>query len=318
MILIRAAVLIIVFAAGKGSNPQRNYAVLLTIPNYIYIMLILTIILLSAMPSLINYGTDNSIKKENFLIAIIVILTVIFICIIALLFLNVIARQHFTAVSQMMQEQVDLQIKHHEKLEKMNNEISKFRHDYTNHLQSILSLIKANECSQAEDYILDLRDRINKTDSELHIFCTGNNLADALLSDKASALKENCKIEYNGIIPDSINRVDLCIILSNALDNAIEACQELMSPGVISVYAKSQQGYFVLSIKNPTACTENYYDIPATAKPDKEHHGMGLYNIESTAKKHDGQIKIKCENGSFELTITMKIINSQETVDMKC
>lgn len=306
-LFIILAVLIIILIVGKKSNPQRNAAVLLTIPNHIYIMLILMIGFLSCMPSLINQRTEYTTIKECFLIAVIAILTVILICIIVSLFLNVIAKQHFTAVSQMMQKQVDLQINHYKELEKMNTEINRFRHDYTNHLQGILSLIQANECSQAEDYILDLRNRINKAKSELHIFDTGNGLANALLSDKASALDEGFKIEYNGIIPESINNVDLCVILSNALDNAIEACQELSSPGVISVCATKQQGYFVLSIKNPTICPESYYTIPATTKPDKEHHGMGLYNIESAVKKYDGQMKIKCENGFFELMITMKI-----------
>lgn len=306
-IFIRAAVLMIVLIIGRKSNRQSNAAALLTIPKYIYIMLILTIIFLSATPALITHDTDNTIVKENLLIGFVLILTIIFICIIASLFLNVIAKQHFTAVSQMMQKQVELQIDHYKELEKMNDKISRFRHDYNNHLQGILSLIQANECSQAEDYILDLRDRINKAKSEFHIFYTGNKLADALLSGKSSEFDERCRIEYSGIIPDSINNVDLCVILSNALDNAIEACQKLPSPGVISVYATKQQGYFVLSIKNPTICSENYYTIPATTKTDKEQHGMGLYNIESTVKKHDGQMKIKCENGFFELMITMKI-----------
>lgn len=307
MIFIRITVLIIVLIAGRRSNPQRNATVLPTIPKHIYIMLILSIVFLSAMSSLVNRKTDYTIMKDSFLIAIIVILTIIFICIIASLFLNVIAKQHFTAVSQMMQKQVELQIDHYKELEKMNDKISRFRHDYNNHLQGILSLIQANECSQAEDYILDLRDRINKAKSELHIFYTGNKLADALLSGKSSEFDGKFRIEYSGIIPNSINNVDLCIILSNALDNAIEACQKLPSPGVISVYATKQQGYFVLSIKNPTICAENYYTIPATTKTDKEQHGMGLYNIENAVKKHDGQMKIKCESGFFELMITMKM-----------
>lgn len=307
MMSIMSAALIIVLNARKKCIPQRNAAALLTIPNHIYIMLILMIVFLSAMPSLINQRTDYTTIKESFLIAIIAILTVILICIIASLILNVLAKQYFTAVSQMMQKQVDLQINHYKALEKMDAEIRRFRHDYTNHLQSILSLLQMNDCSQAEEYILNLRDLINKTKSELHIFYTGNKLADALLSGKSSEFDERCRIEYSGIIPNSINNVDLCVILSNALDNAIEACQMLPSPGVISVYATKQQGYFVLSIKNPTICSENYYTIPATTKTDKEQHGMGLYNIESTVKKHDGQMKIKCENGFFELMITMKI-----------
>lgn len=66
MISIMTVALIIVLHIRKKCIPQRNAAVLLTIPNYIYIMLIITIILLSSMPSLINYRTDSTIKKRKY------------------------------------------------------------------------------------------------------------------------------------------------------------------------------------------------------------------------------------------------------------
>ena len=186
----------------------------------------------------------------------------------------------------------------------MNAEISRFRHDYTNHLRSILSLIQMNECLQAEEYIEKLQKV--KYSSSKAMFYTGNKLADALLADKSAVLDNNCRIEYSGIIPSSIENVDLCVILSNALDNAVEACREFTSPCAISIFAGEQQGYFVMSIKNPTVRSDKLYDIPPTSKPEKGQHGMGLHNIESTVKKYDGQMKIKCENGIFELMITMK------------
>lgn len=95
--------------------------------------------------------------------------------------------------------------------------------------------------------------------------------------------------------------------MSNALDNAIEACRALQSQYTIAIFAGKHQGYFVLSIKNPTMCSENFYEIPSTTKSNKEQHGMGLHNIESVVKKYDGQMKIQCENGVFELMITMKM-----------
>lgn len=160
-------------------------------------------------------------------------LAVIFICVVISLFMNVIAKQHFTAVSQMMERQVELQISHYDNLEKMDAEMRKFRHDYTNHLKSILSLIRMNECSQAEEYI----DKIQNTEYKFHtpMFYTGNRLADAILSEKSVTLDAGCRIEYSGIISSSIENVDLCIILSNALDNAIEACRVLQTQYVISL-----------------------------------------------------------------------------------
>lgn len=302
---IQMAILIIILLARRKNNTQRNISVLETIPRHVYIMLMSAIVCLSALSSLISFPTDSGMKKDDTLNAIVIILTVILLFIIASLILNVIAKQHFTAVSQMMEKQVELQLSHYEELEKMDAEISRFRHDYTNHLRSILSLIQMKEYSQAEEYIEKLQNA--KYSSAAAMFYTGNKLADALLSDKSGALNDNCRIEYSGIIPSSIENVDLCVILSNALDNAVEACREFTSPCAISIFAREQQGYFVMSINNPTMCPYNFYAIPPTTKSEKKQHGMGLYNIESTVKKYNGQMKVKCENGFFELLITLKM-----------
>ena len=120
------------------------------------------------------------------------------------------------------------------------------------------------------------------------MFYSGNMPADAFLADKSAALEEDCQIECSGIMPASIANVELCIILSNAPDNAIEACREFNSHCTISVSAGEQQGYFVMSLKNPTARTESLYDIPPTTKSINQH-GMGLYNIESTVKNMTGK-----------------------------
>lgn len=305
MAFLQVAVLTIILFASRKNDAQRNISALEAIPRHIYIMLMSAIVCLSALSSLISFSTDNRIKKENALNSLVIILTVILLSIIVSLFLNVIAKQHFTAVSQMMEKQVELQISHYAELEKMEAEIIRFRHDYTNHLRSILSLIQMNEYSQAEEYIEKLQKV--KYSATTAMFYTGNKLADALLADKSAALDNNCHIEYSGIIPSSIENIDLCVILTNALDNAVEACKEFASPCAISIFAGEQQGYFVMSIKNPTMCPYNFYEIPPTTKRESERHGMGLYNIERTVKKYNGQMKVKCENGIFNLMITLKM-----------
>lgn len=300
--IIALAVLLIL---KQKTDSKKATIVLQLIPKRIFVFLILSVICLSALTSLVSFHTDNLKTKECLLIVVIIILSVIWACIVASLILNVIAKQHFTVISQMMEKQVELQINHYKELEKMDAEMRRFRHDYTNHLQSILSLVQMKAYSDAEEYI----QKIQKTSykSRMVMFYSGNKLADAILADKSAVLNENCRIEYSGIMPASIENVDLCIILSNALDNAIEACRELYSPCTISVSAGEQQGYFVMSLKNPTARSDCFYDIPPTTKLKKEQHGMGLYNIKSTVKKYNGQMKIKCENGIFELMITMKL-----------
>lgn len=304
-LVIQAVVLFSLIILSRKLDAKKIVTVLRIIPKRIFALLLLALVCLSAMTSLVCVNTDDYKLKSNFLIAMVILLSIIFACIVISLFINVIAKQYFTSATQLMEKQVELQISHYDSLVKTESEISKFRHDYNNHLRSILSLIRMNECAQAEEYIEKLQKIKYKTDTVL--FYTGNRLADAILSDKSSALGDNCRIEYSGIIPSSIENVDLCVILTNALDNAIEACQKIQTHSVISVQASKQQGYFVLSIKNPTACTENYNSIPSSTKSDSGQHGIGLHNVESTVKKYDGQMKVRCENGFFELMLTMKI-----------
>ena len=302
---VQVLIFVLLIFIIKKAETKRIIIILKMIPKRVFVLLLLSVVCLAFLVSLVNLGTENYLLKENLLIVLIVSLALIIAYIIALLFVNVIARQHFTTTSQMMEKQVELQINHYKELEKMDAEMRRFRHDYTNHLRSVLSLIQLKEYSDAEEYIEKIQNKAYTSDAVL--FYTGNKLADAILADKSAALDENCQIEYSGIMPASIENVDLCIILSNALDNAIEACREMRSPCRISVTAGEQQGYFVMSLRNPTARKDSFYDIPTTTKSNKEQHGMGLYNIESTVKKYDGQMKIKCENGVFELMFTMKL-----------
>lgn len=304
-LVIQAVVLFSFIILRRKLDSKKVMPVLGIIPKSIFALLLLTLVCLSAMTSLVCVNTDDYKLKANFLITMVILLSIIFTCIVISLFINVIAKQYFTSTTQMMEKQVELQISHYDSLVKAESEISKFRHDYNNHLRSILSLIRMNECAQAEEYIEKLQKIKYKTDTVL--FYTGNRLADAILSDKSSTLGDSCRIEYSGIIPSSIENVDLCVILTNGLDNAAEACQKIQTQSVISVQASKQQGYFVLSTKNPTACTENYNSIPSSTKSDSGQHGIGLHNVESTVKKYDGQMKVRCENGFFELMLTMKI-----------
>ncbi|MCM1062597.1 MAG: hypothetical protein NC452_20305 [Eubacterium sp.] len=148
-LFIRVLIFVLLIIIIKRTDTNKVIIILKMIPTSVFVLLLMAILSLSALVSLINYDTNNYIFKENLTIIIVVALSVILAYIIMMLFLNVIAKQHFTAVSQMMEKQVELQINHYNNLEKIDAEMRKFRHDYTNHLTSILSLIRMNECSQA-------------------------------------------------------------------------------------------------------------------------------------------------------------------------
>lgn len=304
LMIVRIVLLAFTLLLKNKTDPQKTNAILSIIPKHVYILVLGIIISLGLAASLNGKQITELEAKINILNYIIIFLSILIASIIFSLVFNVISKQLFGNRTQAMQNQVEILIRHYEKIEKINDEMRKFRHDYTGHLQSILSLIRMKEYSEAEEYIDKLKKSKQKSN---YIFCTGNKLADAILTDKADTLQEDIRIEYSGIIPQSIENVDLCVILSNALDNAAEACKQCNSPCVISVCAMVSHGYFVITFKNPTINSDNFYGIPPTTKADKEAHGIGLINIESTAKKYCGHMNIKCENHVFELSLTLKL-----------
>ncbi|MBD5117480.1 MAG: GHKL domain-containing protein [Ruminococcaceae bacterium] len=267
-------------------------------------LILFTVSIFGGISTVNTSQTANLTLKQNTLNIFTVILSLLVSSILISLIFNVISKQRFSNTTAILERQVEVQLRHYEKLEKMDSEMRRFRHDYVNHMQSLLSLIKMEEYAEAEDYIVRLQNTKHKAEA---LFTTGNKLADAILTDKSETLKENIRIDYQGVIPASIPNMDLCVILSNSLDNAIEACSECDFPCVISVIAAVKQGYFVMTVKNPTVNPNSFKDIPPTTKSDKNSHGIGLMNIKDTALKNDGSLSVRCENHLFELSVTLKV-----------
>lgn len=274
------------------------------LPKHIYVFILLAIFCLCGLSTISKYPTLLVSNKLNIMNLLLIIITVVMTWMIPSLLINMISRQNFRSTSTLLQKQVEIQLQHYDKQEKLNSEIRSFRHDYINHLCSIRSLVQSGENNGAITYIDKLLDAKHSTQIS---FSTGNRLADAILTDKADILPDGIDIEFHGMIPASLDNLHLCVILTNALDNSAEACEKLSSKGTICVTAQEHQGYFVMTITNPTVDDRAYSDIPATTKTDSEHHGMGLINIRNIVEAYNGQMHINCEEHLFELSVTLKM-----------
>ena len=297
-------ILMLVICSRRQKIYSSAHFIADVLPKYLYALILFAVFSLCGLTTLNNYPTDYIEKKQGIMNFIFIILTFIFICIISSLLVNVILKQRFSSTSEMLKNQVEIQLRHYDKLEKLNNEMQSFRHDYINHLRSLQLLIQMNDNNGAAAYIENLLDEKRSTRT---MFYTGNRLADAILTDKSDSLPDGFNIEYQGKIPQTLDNVHLCVILTNALDNAIEACGHLSSAGTISITAQEKQGYFVMTVTNPAAENLNFSDIPSTTKSDAEKHGMGLTNIRKVVEEYDGQMRVNCENSIFELSITLKL-----------
>jgi len=208
------------------------------------------------------------------------------------------------------EQQIRAQAEHYKNLADANYEVRRFRHDFKNIRIAIEKLLAQGEYDEALALIRQCSDTLENPGGFHPIFDTGNGIADALLTDKQEkAAQRNTQIVFQGAIPPvSLSPTDLCVILGNSLDNALDACQKLPNGDskTISVDCKCCGGFLFLSITNPIAEKVTIRDNHiATTKENKTLHGFGLYSLHSIVKKYDGNIQLTSTEETFTISIDL-------------
>lgn len=202
------------------------------------------------------------------------------------------------------EKQLELELNHYSNMVEKNRDMRVFRHDFKNNLISVRALIGGGQYNEAEKYIDELYGRLDATKNA---FSTGNHLADAILAEKNSAaVSQKTAIDFDGIIPsDGIDNIDLCTILANALDNALEASKSIEN-AIINVRAAVNSTVFMLTVSNPTLRpVEIKNNRVKTTKADSVNHGLGIGSIKNAAKKYNGEVNLKYEDGHFTVEVMM-------------
>lgn len=182
-----------------------------------------------------------------------------------------------------------------------------WRHDYHNHLQTLKAHLKMNQIEQARLYLNELENDLD----DIHQFIeTGNVHLDAILNSKLSlASKQEIRLDYKASVPSdlSIQDIDLCVILGNLIDNAVEACEKLPpQERFIRLYIGLFKQQLYISVTNAT----NEY----TRKLDEEYistkrgnHGHGLKRINRIVEKYEGYINRQNEPHVFVTEILLPL-----------
>lgn len=170
-------------------------------------------------------------------------------------------------------------------------------------------LLYLEQSSDQEAVRAHIRQILNEVQPYEQMTATGNETVDILLGEKLARCQQAqiaCTITVDGKLLDFIQPIDLCVIVGNAMDNAIEACMALPDPETrsLSVRCQKRGGFVVLNFRN--ACVQRTLPegtLPRTTKPDAENHGFGLASIRSAAEKYGGQMSLRAEDGEFVLTL---------------
>ncbi|WP_370827908.1 sensor histidine kinase [Fournierella massiliensis] len=206
---------------------------------------------------------------------------------------------HLREESLFLHAQIKAQSEGIEALSLSNTTQRKLTHDFRAHLEMLDSLLENQSFQEAADYITRLR--AEQTERIL-LVNTHNSAMDAILNQKALiAKKHDIDVQFavNDLSPLLIDAVDLTVIISNLMDNAIEACEKLpIHERQIHVKALLEDAFF-FSIRNRSEPVQVCDNMVITTKPNTLLHGYGLQNVRSTLNKYDSYFGIDYQNGWF-------------------
>ena len=232
------------------------------------------------------------------------------------LFQDMVYRNKAKSERVILKNQVKNMQEHMEEMERIYSEIRGMKHDMKNTLAVILQL-SMEEKGELQEYLADLNQTFDRLDMR---FRTGNTVADTLLNMKyheAVRLVPDLEMDTDRLVfPQDmrIHSYDIGIILGNAVDNAVRACQKLKEKEpeaeVFIRFVTLQKGnLLVLKLENSfdgKLVRRPREEFPMTDKPDKENHGMGLANIKNTVEKYHGTMDYMVKGRVFILSMMMK------------
>ncbi len=184
----------------------------------------------------------------------------------------------------------------------------KATHEFHNQLQTIRSLITAGDYTCAENYIQQLQ---GTHPTRIFSINSHHPIIDAVLNHKYQQANENnigVRIQVNDLSGVSVSTDYLVVLLSNLLNNAIEACLRYDGERIIQCSILASDSLYI-SIRNtslPVQIKDNY--IP-TSKADKDDHGYGLAHVDLILGQLQAEYILSYDGGWFEFATEIPLLN---------
>lgn len=192
--------------------------------------------------------------------------------------------------------------KYYAEVESMYTKMRGWRHDYRHHIQTMKVHAANGEYDEIGQYLDMLDEDLTRVETTIR---TGNKMADAILNSKMTlAAEKQITVKAEARIPVSlsVSELDLCIVIGNLLDNAIEACAELpIEERLIRIYMEMKGNYLYLSILNTTGSKKKQ----SFRSTKGEGHGLGLGRIDRVVHKYGGYVTRASEDGAFSTEILL-------------
>ena len=200
---------------------------------------------------------------------------------------------------RMLRQQISIQTENYSALKKNYNVQRKSTHEFERHIQIIRDLLDRKEYESAQNYVRQLQ-----SDRTLKVFSiTSNNpVVDVVLNQKHQVAQENgikMRVKVNDLSAVTLKTNELVVLLSNLLDNAIEACLQFDGDKEIVCSILKEESIYI-SIRNTTEPVEIVNGTITTTKSNPAEHGFGLPAVKYILEQFHAEYTFDCCDGWFQ------------------
>ncbi len=191
-------------------------------------------------------------------------------------------------------------------IKKQYDDIHRIRHDMKQAYEVIITLLKGDKTDEVISFI---QKNMKPLVSSEVIVDVGNDFVNAILNTKLSSAKQQgikllCSVDKNAL---EFDEIDLCNLLGNMLDNAIEACLKCQEDArTIEITIKALENQYFIEVANSVA--NNVLEMNKalkTTKSNAENHGYGISSIREIAKKYNGDVQFFQQGNIFRCDIIL-------------
>lgn len=287
---------------------EKIHTALLNIPFWTY--LIFTVIL--TIPTFSYYSTaeEDVLKVEGILTIVDGLTGMILTITIALGVCLYFQRKELRTQVELNERCIKEQTGQYHLLYEKQQELRRFRHDSSAHLQAIASIAKDAGDQRVLSYVSELMGQ----QAEMKHLATGNLIGDAVINAYYSkGLRDGIHVELVGQFAEDfdISETALCVIFTNVIANAYEAALKCEKNRSVRISFTNFRDHQFIRVKNPTSerpvIEDGIIQLGQTSKANKENHGLGVRNILDTVKHAGGQIQWNLEEQDGQIDVFTEI-----------
>lgn len=187
------------------------------------------------------------------------------------------------------------------------DEVRTLGHELRHHVDTLSALYQAGDEARLGAYLASLR---RERDALPPLYYAENFLVNDILAARLGpACDRGIRVRCHAHVPEVLGMADadLCTLLTNAVDNAIEACDRLPKDQdrFIELSLAVKKGLFILSCSNSALLHTG--DNFSTTKTDPDSHGLGIPAMRRVAERYDGALDVRQDGAVFTLRAALKL-----------